>query len=155
MRLSSFRKHKISLMVTLLNLILGFSHSAKAAEKYQISIIAGSAIESIDERQIQRYFTLQQKLLPNNQLISLFRLPMDDATTAKFSGQVFNYYPYQLQRIWDRQIYAGKAKPLIVAGNDQEMIRQIANTPHALGYISASTPIPEELKGMINVVTSY
>lgn len=155
MQFSSSRKYRINQVVLLLLLCFGFTNSAESAKEYQILIIAGSAVELIDNSQVQRYFTLQQKLLPNNKLISLIRLPMDDATTAEFTGRVFNYYPYQLQRIWDRQIYSGKAKPLIVVNNEDELIRRVASTPNALGYISISTPIPEELKGMINVVTSY
>ena len=164
MQFSSIRTCRFSRIVILPLLFFGLTNLAESAEpaksdestkEQTILIISGSAIDLINERQIQRYFTLQKKLLPDNASISLFRLPMGDTTTLEFSNRVFGFYPYQLQRIWDRQVYSGKAKPPAVANDENELIQQIASTPHALGYISTSTPIPEELKGKINVIASF
>lgn len=120
-----------------------------------VKIIAGSSITSASEMQLQRYFSLRQKLLPNNNPVTLVRLPMDDNVTTQFTSRVFDVYPYQLQRIWDRQVYSGKANAPEAVQSEQELIGIIAITPNSLGYISASTPIPDQLKGKVNVIAVY
>lgn len=145
----------LAVVLTVILMTLGCSVSSALSKELTIQIIAGSAIDAVSERQLQRYFSLRQKLLPNNQPVTLVRLPMESSITMQFTNRVFEVYPYQLQRIWDRQVYSGKAKAPASAKSEHELIGLIANTPNSLGYISADTPIPALLKGKVNVIAVY
>lgn len=127
----------------------------ESVAQHGLKVIGGLNLDGLTEKQLQRFFSLRQRLSPQNRPISLVRLPLTSSATQQFSKSLFQLYPYQLQRIWDRQIYSGKAKAPVTVKSEQDMLALIASEPDALGYISHSTSIPEELKGKIHVLAIY
>lgn len=125
------------------------------ATPHGLQVIGGTNLAKLTQEQLLRCFSLRQRLSPANRPISLVRLPLSDSTTQRFSKSLFQLYPYQLQRIWDRQIYSGKAKAPVTVESEQAMLAVVASEPDALGYISKSTSIPDDLKGKIHVLAIY
>ncbi|MBF0622522.1 MAG: hypothetical protein HQL54_11405 [Magnetococcales bacterium] len=67
--------------------------------------------------------------------IKVFVLPDSALLHKQFCKQKLNVFPYQLRRIWNRLVYTGTGHAPIEVADEQEMARQIAQTPGAIGYI--------------------
>lgn len=48
---------------------------------------------------------------------------------------VLGIYPYQLRQSWDRLIYSGFAQAPFLVESEKEMLRRVAETPGAIGYV--------------------
>jgi hypothetical protein len=69
------------------------------------------------------------KLVPLN-------LPADDPLRAAFSEALLGKPPDALQRFWNERYFQGVSPPYVVR-SEEAMLRFIAETPGALGYIAA------------------
>lgn len=125
------------------------------AELQQVSIISGKNLDTLNNHEIHRIFTLRQRLLPNNKQVKLITLPLSHPITKLFTQKVFGLYPYQLKRHWDRQIYSGKAPSPHIAKNESEVIEFIIKNPNAISYISSNSKLLLEFKGVIHVIATY
>lgn len=121
----------------------------------RIAIIAGKNIDRLSNQEIHRIFTLRQKLLPNNEQVKLITLPLSNPITQQFTQKVFDLYPYQLKRHWDRQVYSGRAPAPVMVADEKDIIRYIINTPNALSYISTDSEFLIEYKGAVHVIATY
>lgn len=125
------------------------------AQDNAIVIIANKHIASLSQQQVYRLFSLRQKLLPNNIPVKLVVQPLSAPITQHFTHKVFDLYPYQLKRMWDRQVFSGKAESPKVIQSETELIEFIIGTPNALGYVSNSSELLSKYQGEINVITFY
>jgi hypothetical protein len=46
-------------------------------------------------------------------------------------------FPYQLRRVWDRQLFSGTGQAPSVVTSQDEMLRRVAATPGAIGYVAS------------------
>ena len=81
------------------------------------------------------FFSMRVSTWPNGQPISVYVLPDDDPLHRDFATSVLQLYPYQLRRIWDRQLFSGTGQAPIVVKNELELINSVASTPGAIGYV--------------------
>lgn len=139
-------------------LILLFSFNAFGFETppdNKIAIISSVNITALSAQQIRNLYSLKKKLLPNNIRASLIRLPLSHTSTKAFCHNFYGLYPYQLQRLWDRQVFSGKAIAPKQVDNELEVIKLIISSPNSLGYISAHSPLLQEYGGQLNVIAVY
>lgn len=121
----------------------------------EIAIVAGAGIRELSSQEIRRIFTLRQRLLSNNCPIKLVALPLTDSITKKFTRRVFDLYPYQLKRQWDRQIYSGRASSPEIVTSESDIIQFISHNLTALGYISTKSTCLTKHQGEIHVIAIY
>jgi len=118
-------------------------------------VVAHTSVEKLNENQIKSLFSLQKQLLPNNKRAMLAVLvPTHDATNV-MSQHFFNYFAYQLQRLWDREVFAGRAVAPQQFDSPKEMLTYISNTQNAIGYIDAATFDAWQIKGDIHVIATF
>ncbi|KKN04326.1 hypothetical protein LCGC14_1098510, partial [marine sediment metagenome] len=55
-----------------------------------------------------------------------------------FCKTLLGMFPYQLRKIWDRQIFSGTGVGPIQLNTEKEMIQAIADNKGAIGYISST-----------------
>ena len=56
----------------------------------------------------------------------------------EFSKKVLGVFPHQLRSSWDRLVFSGTGQAPTQVKNEEEMLKHIANTPGAIGYITRS-----------------
>ena len=83
------------------------------------------------------YLTMRLKAWPNGVPVKVFVLPDEDPLHRRFANVVLGLYPYQLRRVWDRQLFSGTGQAPTTVASEAEMIRRVAATPGALGYVGA------------------
>jgi ABC-type phosphate transport system substrate-binding protein len=77
--------------------------------------------------------------------------PVDQSVRSEvrrsFSGDILLQGVVEVQIYWQRRMSLGVTPPP-VKGTDEEVVRYVANTPGAIGYVSSATPLPESVKAV-------
>ena len=90
----------------------------------------------LSAKQIRAIFSLRQKNWPDGQIIELVVMDDNNELHKQFCLEALKLFPYQLTRIWERQIYTGTAIAPTIVNSEQEMLDTIKNNPNAIGYTS-------------------
>lgn len=96
-------------------------------------------MRQISENSLRAIYTLRQTRWPDGQPIQVFVLADDDPLTAEFAKTLLGMYPYQLRQIWDQMTFSGMGQAPMQLSSPAEMLRRVAATPGAIGYISNVT----------------
>ncbi|MCV2353554.1 hypothetical protein LNV09_05195 [Paucibacter sp. B2R-40] len=99
-------------------------------------IVHPSNAASIDEEQITKIFLGQTKTFSGGSEAT----PVDikeSPLREEFGTKVLKKNSAQLKALWARQIFTGGAKPPRELGSDEEVIKFVASTPGAIGYVDA------------------
>jgi len=132
--------------------ILYFCTSNAVASDNKLIILASDNIETISLEAISNLYTFRQKLMPNNQRAQLTSLPLNSKHMISFTQEFFNYYPYQLKRIWDQAIFSGKARRPKQFNNIESLLYFIKNNNNAIGYLLIDTTALPQIKETYNVI---
>ncbi|MCV2370356.1 type 2 periplasmic-binding domain-containing protein [Roseateles oligotrophus] len=91
---------------------------------------------SIDEEQITKIFLGQTKTFSGGAEAT----PVDikeSPLREDFGNKILKKTPAQLKALWARQIFTGGAKPPRELASDDEVVKFVASTPGAIGYVDA------------------
>lgn len=75
---------------------------------------------------------------PGGQPVKVFVLPDDHQLHREFAKTVLGLFPYQLRRVWDRQVFSGTGQSPMTVNDEREMLQRIAATPGAIGYLESA-----------------
>lgn len=87
-------------------------------------------------------------------------LPPDHRLRTAFSVALLGETPQDLQNYWNQRYFHGVSPPYVV-NSEEAMVRFVAKTPGAIGYVApcdvddrvkeiALIPVPEEMHGIIH-----
>jgi hypothetical protein len=110
---------------------------AGAAEA-RIDVVTGPTPPNLAlEREVLRDIFLKRVVIDNagKPLVPL-NLPPDDPLRAAFSEALLGKPPDALQRFWNERYFQGVSPPYVVR-SQEAMLRFIAETPGALGYVAS------------------
>ena len=62
-------------------------------------------------------------------------LPDENPQRADFYRQLVNKSPSEIKAYWSRLMFSGGARPPVAAGNAEEQMKLLSNTPGAIGYM--------------------
>ena len=80
---------------------------------------------------------MRHKARPNGVPGKVFVLPDDAPLHHAFANALLGMFPYQLRRVWDRQLFSGTGQAPITLDTEEEMVRRVAKTPGAMGYVDS------------------
>jgi ABC-type phosphate transport system substrate-binding protein len=123
-------------------LLMPFWVTAEAQELIANKELPDAAITRNDAR---LFFTLRLQRWLNDEPVKVFVLPDDHPVHRSFSKSILGLFPYQLRRVWDRQLFSGTGQAPIIVADEAEMIRRVASTPNAIGYV-AKRPDDERVR---------
>ncbi|NCA69202.1 MAG: hypothetical protein EOM91_03700 [Sphingobacteriia bacterium] len=114
-------------------LLLNASHPAHAQD-----LIAhpSTGVDSLSRNEARLLFTMRVKQWPDGTPVKVFVLPDNDALHGRFVSGLLELYPYQLRRVWDRQLFSGTGQAPVTVANEHEMMERVASNPGAIGYVS-------------------
>ncbi len=96
----------------------------------------------LTQNEARLYFTLRLQNWPTGQRVKVFVLADDHELHRAFAKQVLGLFPYQLRSIWDRQVFSGTGQAPITVADEAEMLRVVATTPGAIGYLRSPPADP-------------
>ena len=94
-------------------------------------------LHEISENALRAIYTLRQTRWPDGQPIQVFVLADDDPLHTEFAKTLLGMYPYQLRQIWDQMTFSGMGQAPMQLSSQAEMLRRVAATPGAIGYVAA------------------
>lgn len=100
------------------------------------------AVDALTVNEARLFLTLRLLTWPDDTPVTVFVLPDDAPTHGEFIREALRLFPYQLRRVWDKQLFAGTGQVPTTVADEQEMLRRVAETPGALGYVRAPAPDP-------------
>jgi hypothetical protein len=116
-----------------LALVLGFCTFLHAEP---VTIVnPGEAHVPFERKTLRAAFGMTLQVWPDGQPVRVFVFRDDDIQHQQFCRKVLGVLPYTLRRNWDRLLFSGAAQAPIVVDSPQNMLRRVATTPGAIGYI--------------------
>jgi hypothetical protein len=95
----------------------------------------GEAHASFERKTLRAAFGMTLQVWPDGQPVRVFVFRDDDIQHQQFCRKVLGVLPYTLRRNWDRLLFSGAGQAPIVVDSPQEMLRRVATTPGAIGYV--------------------
>jgi hypothetical protein len=83
---------------------------------------------------------------PDGKPVTVFVLPDRDERHVAFSKEILYVYPYVLRDTWDRMVFTGTGKAPIEVKSEDELLKRVAATPGAIGYIPKGKVANEKIK---------
>lgn len=107
---------------------------------------AGHAGSDISRPLLRGVFGMRVRAWPNGTPVRVFVLEDGNAVHQEFSKTLLQMYPYQLRQNWDRLVYSGTGQQPVTVPTEEELLRRVAETPGAIGYLSRY-PLDPRSKG--------
>jgi ABC-type phosphate transport system substrate-binding protein len=115
-------------------LMLLCSHQLVAGELL-IVIAKDSAVTQVDSRQLERIFRRKTLINQHGERWVPVNLGIDNALRLVFSKKLFKQHPAEMESFWNVQYFKGISPPYVVT-SEEAVLRFVASTPGAIGYIS-------------------
>lgn len=117
------------------------------------NVIANVQVETkqLSKTTARSIFAMRVHQWPDGTPIKVFVLQDQNPTHNEFCKSILGMFPYQLRRIWDRQVFSGTGSAPVVVNSEQEMLNAVASTEGAIGYISLDNADTHEGIQMIKV----
>lgn len=93
------------------------------------------AIE-LSRTRVRALFAMRIPQWPDGTPVRVFVLADTDPLHVSFCKSVLGMFPYQLRRIWDRQVFSGTGIAPVVVASESEMLARVSRTRGAIGYLS-------------------
>jgi ABC-type phosphate transport system substrate-binding protein len=106
-----------------------------------IAVVVGrkqAPAEGVSVTLVAGIFARKRQLWNDRSTIVPVNLPAAHPLRRKFSLWVFGKSPEKMQDYWDDQYFHGVLPPPVLA-SEEAIIRFVASTPGAIGYVSACT----------------
>lgn len=133
------------LLALLISLIVSVGIAVASTDDADVVVITHPSVSattfSLSENRVRAIFGLQVRHWPDGRAIRVFVFPDDSSLHHQFTKRFLGMYPYQLRRRWDRILFSGRGIAPTEISTSDEMVRQIANTPGAIGYVDRAATI--------------
>jgi ABC-type phosphate transport system substrate-binding protein len=126
--------------------LLAFIPARALASEYVVVANRSVAETAVSRAQLSRIFLRVATQWPDGQ----HARPVDQAKSspvrATFSRAVVGKSVDAAEQYWVQAIFSGRAVPPLEKRSDAEVLSYVRDTPGAVGYVAADTPLPEGVK---------
>jgi ABC-type phosphate transport system substrate-binding protein len=109
--------------------------ASRYCQAFHVIVNRSVEVSRLERRQLRDIFSLRTATWRDGSPIKLFVLGQSDPIHTEFVKRVLDVHPYQLHRMWSRQVYAGYAKAPELVDSETEMVDRVGATPGAIGYV--------------------
>lgn len=134
---SSYRYH-IAILFMLSSLgIVEIAHASNTSYVNSTPrvIINNGVIPEVSEPFLREVFSGKLRHWPDGQPITVIVFPSDHPLHHEFIQERLHMFPYQIERIWNKRIYSGRAVPPLIVSSIEQMHHAVANIRGAIGYL--------------------
>lgn len=107
----------------------------------EVVIVNAQINPELDRNQLRAIFSMQYNKWPDGTPMAVFIYDELSPLHQRFCKKTLRIYPYQLKKNWERLIYSGTGQGPEKVSSESEMVRRVATTPGAIGYISEGSDI--------------
>lgn len=91
----------------------------------------------LSRHSLRAMFAMRTTTWPDGSAVKVFVLEDKNSTHITFCKDILGMFPYQLRRVWDRQVFSGTGTAPTTVKSEQEMRSRVAETQGSIGYIMA------------------
>ncbi len=109
--------------------------------------------EDFSSANLVRIYAMQKRVWSDGTPVKVYTLPKTSPEHRAFVTGYLRMQPYQLDRLWHRTVFSGTGVMPEELHSAEEMLKRVASTPGAVGYISRSDS-DELAEGVSRVVSN-
>jgi len=102
-------------------------------------IVHPSNGNAIDAALIKKIFTGKSKSFTDGSKVGPVSQSASSDVTAEFNKKALKKSSSQLKAYWSKLVFTGKGTPPKELGNDAAVLKHVASTPNAIGFITAGS----------------
>ena len=134
--------------VLLVLLALAVSARVEAQSNFVVVVHESNPTSSITRDELSKVFLKKITLWRSKQPVVVVDQNDRSPVRQQFTRSVHRREVTSVQSYWQQQIFAGRAVPPQVRSSDAEVLAFVAGNPSAVGYVSASAPLPMGVKAV-------
>ncbi|MEN8128590.1 MAG: hypothetical protein ABFS45_00055 [Pseudomonadota bacterium] len=92
--------------------------------------------EGIRLNALRAIFSMRLRSWPDGTPVQVFVMDDEARIHVSFTKQKLDVFPHQLRYFWDRLVYSGTGQAPTKVDSEQEMLKMVAATPGAIGYLT-------------------
>lgn len=115
-----------------------------AAEGFWLIAQKEVPLAVISKNELRSLYALRVQQFADGTPVTLVVFPDQDPRHRAFATAVLNVFPYVLRENWDKKTFTGAARPPLTVDTPEAMVRKVAATPGALGYLPGNEKIKYE-----------
>lgn len=100
----------------------------------------------LSRNSLRAIFAMRKTEWPDGSAVQVFVLEDKNNIHIAFCKDILGMFPYQLRRVWDRQVFSGTGTAPTTVKTEQEMRLRVAETKGAIGYMMANDQDSPSLK---------
>ncbi|WP_026259223.1 hypothetical protein [Uliginosibacterium gangwonense] len=100
-----------------------------------IIVATGASHPGLKHEEIALIFARKRRFWDDGSRIQAVNLPANNPLRRSFSQQIFSRTPEELEDYWRSMYFHGDLPPYVLA-SEEAVIRFVATTPGAIGYVS-------------------
>src|SRR5690606_33893732 len=89
-------------------------------------------VKQLSLKELRAIYTMRLNQWSNDLKVQVFVLPQQNDIHQRFSKNILQVLPHQLQAAWYRLVYSGMGRGPIEVQDQQAMIERVGNTPGAI-----------------------
>jgi hypothetical protein len=119
-----------------------YPDSGQGQTGWRIIVHRSNPVSDVSRDQMARLFLKKSLTWPDGRPAAPVDLPEDSAARVAFSRVVLGKSIAAVKAYWQQQIFSGKAVPPPEQASEEQVVGFVAANPLAVGYVSASAPLP-------------
>ena len=121
------------------SLLTGLVIAASSSAYADVAVIVNPAnSNSLSDADISRAFLGKLKTFEDGQSILAVNGKANSESRVEFEQKVLKKSSAQVKAYWSKRLFTGKGKPPQELASDSEVLKLVASTPNAIGYVDAS-----------------
>ncbi len=118
---------------------------------FQIVVHRNNPIDNLPVKALSRIFLKKTKrwdddLWPGEVRVVPLDLEEKSEIRKKFTRAIHDKSTGAIKSYWQREIFSGREVPPTEVESDEEMMKRVADEEGAIGYVSGTAALPDELK---------
>ena len=120
---------------------------ARAQDKdFVVVVNAFNPFVTIRYDDLSRIFLKKTATWSNGQAAQPVDHPEGSTLRRYFTARVLNRDTGSVKTYWQQQVFSGKAVPPPALDSDAAVLEFVRQHPYGVGYVSASTPLPSDVR---------
>lgn len=107
-------------------------------DNFYVVVNKTSYTSDLSTQELRSLFTLKRRVWSDGTSVQLVTLKIQNDSHHDFIKTVLKLFPYQVTRLWERQVFSGSALSPLQVDTYADLITEVGNHPGTLGYIRGS-----------------
>jgi ABC-type phosphate transport system substrate-binding protein len=123
------------------------AQGAGDARPYRVIVNPENPVGLLSPRELSRLFLLKTAAWSfNGQAVLPVEPGGDSPARTAFVREIHHKNPVDITAYWEQMVFQGKASPPPTESSDSAVMDYVRQHPNAIGYVSAGTRLPADLK---------